>query len=299
MSERTDPTILGNDVPRGADFDEATAEPAVIRAEIYETRERLGETIEEIGERLNPNRLKEQVKENIRDATIGRVENMAQNAVERVSETRRTLTNTIRENPIPSAMVGIGLGWLLWNQRRQGSFGTTSRYAAGTGRSRGFASAGSAAVGGTEFAGPYAEPSAAFGATGGISAQSGGIGETVKESVKDTAGQLADRAQNVAGTVAEQTRIQTRRVEDQFYESPLAIGAATLALGVAAGLAIPATRQEAQLVGDARDKLVDRVRNVARETADKVQNVAERVMDEASTTGREAAREEGLVAGSG
>jgi hypothetical protein len=120
MVER-DPTILGNDAPRGED-------PAVIRAEIHETRERMGETIEEIGERLNPNRLKEQVKDNIRDATIGRVENMATNAVERVNETRRTFTNTIRENPIPAAMVGIGLGWLIWNQRRQSSFSGTTRY---------------------------------------------------------------------------------------------------------------------------------------------------------------------------
>src|SRR3712207_7251796 len=119
MSER-DPTIIGNDAPRGED-------PAVIRAEIHETRERLGETIEEIGERLNPNRLKEQVKENIRDATIGRVETMASQAVERVSETRRTFVNTIRENPIPAAMVGVGLGWLFWNQRTQGSYAGTRR----------------------------------------------------------------------------------------------------------------------------------------------------------------------------
>jgi hypothetical protein len=108
--------------------------------------------------------------------------------------------------------------------------------------------------------------------------------------VKETAGQLADRAQNVAGNVAQQTRTQTRRVQEQFTENPLAIGTATLALGLAAGLSVPATRKEAELVGDARDRLVDRVRNVARETKDKVQHVAERAMNEAET----AARDEGL-----
>src|SRR3712207_6022224 len=159
MSER-DPTIIGNDAPRGED-------PAVIRAEIHETRERLGETIEEIGERLNPNRLKEQVKENIRDATIGRVETMATNAVERVNETRRTFTNTIRENPIPAAMVGVGLAWLFWNRRQeQGWSGSSARYEAGSRGTRGGVSGRVSATGGTEFAGPYAEPSAAFGASG-------------------------------------------------------------------------------------------------------------------------------------
>ena len=131
MVER-DPTILGNDVPRS----EGTGDPAVIRAEIHETRERMGETIEEIGERLNPNRLKEQVKENIRDATIGRVETMAQSAVDRVSETRRTFTNTIRENPIPAALVGVGLGWLIWNGRQQGASVGSSRYAGRSARTR-------------------------------------------------------------------------------------------------------------------------------------------------------------------
>jgi hypothetical protein len=281
MVERTDPTILGNDVPIGAGPPEpVTEDPAAIRAEIRETRERMGETIEEIGERLNPNRLKEQVKENIRDATIGRVENMATNAVERVNETRRTLTNTIRENPIPAALVGIGLGWIWWNQRQQGSLSGSSRYSSKAGRAR--VDVTRSYPPGTEFSGPYAEPSAAYGSTQGLAPEGGGIAETVK----DTAGQLADRAQNVAGTVAQQTRTQTRRVQEQFYDNPLAIGTATLALGLATGLAVPATRKEAELVGDARDRLVDRVRNVARETADKVQNVAERVIDETEPTGR-------------
>jgi len=276
MSERTDPTILGNDVPRGpADRDEGTTDPGAIRAEIRETRERMGDTIEEIGERLNPNRLKEQVKDNIRDATIGRVDTMAQNVVDRAQETRRAVTNTIRENPIPAAMVGIGLGWLFWNSRQQRASGRGPRYTSRPGRDFIDVSA-SRDIRGTEFSGPYAEPSAAFASAEVGPERAGGIGENVKEK----ADELADRAQSVAGTVAEQTRTQTRRVQEQFYENPLAIGTATLALGLAAGLAAPATRREAQLVGDARDKLVDRVRNVARETGEKVQHVADRVVDE-------------------
>jgi gas vesicle protein len=287
MAEGTDPTILGNDVQvGGADRGEGTAKPAIIRAEIRETRERMGDTIEEIGERLNPERLKEQVKDGIRDATTGRVKTMAQNAADRVNEARQSITNTIRENPIPAAMVGVGLGWLIWGGRQQGASGSGSRYAARARRGLSDVSLGGSAEG-TEFSGPYAEPSAAFAA----SERGGGIGESVKE----TAGELADRAQNVAGTVAEQTRTQSRRVQEQFFENPLAIGTATLALGLAAGLAVPATRKEAELVGDARDKLVDRVRNVARETSEKVQQVAERVVDEVQVTGRQAGQEQGLA----
>src|SRR5918992_5511475 len=125
--ERTDPTILGNDAPITSRAD-GPPETTIIRAEIRETRERMGETIEEIGERLNPNRLKAQVKEDIREATIGRVENAARNTVERVSEAPRSIANVMRENPIPAAMIGIGLGWLLFNRRERNGSTASYRY---------------------------------------------------------------------------------------------------------------------------------------------------------------------------
>jgi len=109
------------------------------------------------------------------------------------------------------------------------------------------------------------------------------------------AGQLADRAQAAIGTATEQTRVQVRRVEDQYYENPLAVGAAAVALGLVAGLAIPETRKEVELMGEARDQLADKVRQAAEETKPKVQHVAERVLDQAQTTAKEAARQEGLA----
>src|ERR671939_285741 len=124
MAERTDESMRGDERPLGRAEDAADAETAAIRAEIRDTRERMGDTIEEIGERLNPRHLKEQVKHDIREATIGRVENMAQSTADRVSQTRRTITDTVRENPIPAAMIGIGLGWLIWSGRAQGRQGS-------------------------------------------------------------------------------------------------------------------------------------------------------------------------------
>src|SRR5687768_14763010 len=90
---------------------------AAIRDDIERTRDRMGDTIEALGERLNPARIKQQVKENIREATIGKVQNMANNAKHRVEEGGRGLVATIRENPIPAAMIVGGLGWLLFARR--------------------------------------------------------------------------------------------------------------------------------------------------------------------------------------
>jgi ElaB/YqjD/DUF883 family membrane-anchored ribosome-binding protein len=280
--------------------DEHTPEPAAIRAGIRETRERLGDTLEALGERLNPHHITDRIKHDIRDATIGRVEHMARHAADRVHETRSSMMDTIRENPIPAAMVGIGLGWLFMNRRRTDGHASSGRDlyaahrqprvdaydtgaygAAGTYDSRYYA-------GGAAYAGGPAYPARDH------DADAPGAVDRARERAQETAHAVADRTQQAAHTVAQQTRTQVRRVEDRFEEQPLVVGAATLALGLAAGLALPVSDREVQLMGDARDRLVDRVRDVAEETAGKVQHVASRVMDEAQTTARDASRDEGL-----
>jgi ElaB/YqjD/DUF883 family membrane-anchored ribosome-binding protein len=107
-------------------------------------------------------------------------------------------------------------------------------------------------------------------------------------------GEVADRAQEMAHNVADQTRRKARRAEDQFRENPLAMGAAAVALGMAAGLAIPETSKESELMGDARDRIAGKVREAASGTKDKVEQVVERVADQAQTTAKTSAREEGL-----
>jgi ElaB/YqjD/DUF883 family membrane-anchored ribosome-binding protein len=323
MAERNDELAYGGVIPPapverlGADADAgasgaADADPAAMRAEIRETRARVGETLEAIGERLNPQHIKAQVRDNIRDATIGRVQHMAHSAVDRVNETRSNIVDTIRENPIPAAMIGIGLGWLFINGRRQGGASYGGASYGGASADRYDARYNVRYAGEPRAYAGYPYGSDQYGAGGSAGQGEGAIDRArerageVGRDVRDTAGQLVDRAQHAAGaigeraqevasTVADRTRYQARRVEDRFYETPLVAGAATLALGLAAGLAIPATEREVALMGDARDRLVDRAREVAQETTEKVQHVAGRVMDEVKTTGAEAARSEGLT----
>ena len=77
-----------------------TAPSETIRAGIMETRERITHDLDEIGERLNPQHIKEELKEGIREATIGRVENMARQAGERLNDGANGIVQTIRSNPI-------------------------------------------------------------------------------------------------------------------------------------------------------------------------------------------------------
>lgn len=114
----------------------------------------------------------------------------------------------------------------------------------------------------------------------------------LKHRAQEVVGQTADRASHVASTVSSQAKEQAWRVEDRFQETPLAISAVTFALGLAAGMAIPPTEREVKLMGDTRDRVVDRASDAARETTDKVQQVATRVMDETRSTTSAAGREQ-------
>lgn len=96
-------------------------DPGAIRAEISETRERISQDLDEIGERLNPHNVKADIKDGIREATIGRVEEMARQAGERLSGAGSGIVQTIRDNPLPAAVAGIGLLWLFTNRDRNSS----------------------------------------------------------------------------------------------------------------------------------------------------------------------------------
>ena len=298
------------------------ANTAFLRAEIRETRERMSETLDELGNRLNPNRLKAQVKENIREATVGRVETMARNAADRVNETGHGFVGRIRENPIPAAMIGIGLGWLLFGGRRDEETVWDRSYVTGGNWD------GTAYVGDISATTPrLAQDDAAGGIGESVSREPGvvdrvkervsGIGETVRdttsgvaysarehvsdvgERVGETASTLADRTRHIAHNVSDGTRHRMHMATDRFDqtldENPVAIGMVALAVGMAAGLAIPESRREREMMGQYRDQLVDRVRETVDETRERVQNVAERVVEETKEVAREAVKDEGLI----
>jgi hypothetical protein len=302
---------------RGADADESTQATGEIRAEIEQTRAEMGETIDAIQERLRPDHLKEQVKEQIkeqfeeakhmvREATIGKVEDMVRTTGETINEARYTVMDTIRDNPIPAALVGIGLGWLYVNRRRTPSYSSNRYYNQyGPRGNQGYY----ASQGAYTESGRYGQSQRGVGETISDAASkaqervgdiAGKAQETVGNMVdqaQETAGNIVDQAQETAGNIAYQARHQAQRAEDRFQyqlrENPLAIGALAIALGAAVGLAVPETQVEHEFMGEARDKLVDKAQDVARDTMDKVQRVAGDVMEEAQTAVRERIQENG------
>ena len=118
--------------------------------DIERTRNEMGEIVNALEERLSPAHLKEQmadlkdsaleqvqdvkerlkadvrqevetVKNEVRAATIGRVEHMVERASDNVRYAGTTVAGSVRDNPIPYAMIGLGVGWLIASSRRRAS----------------------------------------------------------------------------------------------------------------------------------------------------------------------------------
>ena len=75
-----------------------------IRAEIEQTREDLSETVNAIQDRLQPSTLASNAVESVKDAARERFHDIAN------TET----VQYVRANPMPTAMIGIGLAGLAW-----------------------------------------------------------------------------------------------------------------------------------------------------------------------------------------
>ena len=288
---------IPNELTRALEDGESS--PDSIRVEIARTRERLDETVEALGAQLNPTNLKQRVKDGVREATIGRVQQMASNTKDRIAETGRSLADTIRENPLPAAMAAAGIGWLLLSSRNERPR-TTTRYMDGepdefaipdeSYHSTGVrARARNVADNVAEKAHDIGERAQEVTQRAVQSAKE--TGERVVQKARETGQRIGDRTDDALVRVRRTARSTAERVETQYEESPMGIGAVALALGLAIGFSVPSSRKETELMGDARDRLMDRTRERIADTTEKVERVVQKALPEVKEVVREAARD--------
>jgi ElaB/YqjD/DUF883 family membrane-anchored ribosome-binding protein len=266
---------VASDSERGLSSDE-------IRADIEQTRERLGQTVETLGAQLNPSHLAQRVKDSVREATIGRVQDMATRAKENVAESGRGIANVIRENPVQAAIVAAGIGWMLMKNRDRDS---GQRY--GYDRDYDYRDRGE----------PNVAQRAMSGASSVVEDAASGVKEIahdVAEKAQDVAHDVSERAKSATDRVTYKTRSTMRQIEDRYQDSPIALGAFAVAAGLAIGFSMPTSRKEAQIMGGVRDELVDKAKEQLAETTEKVENVVDRAAPQVRNVVRDAAREEGF-----
>ena len=278
------------------DFEVATAEA---REEIELTRTEMTSTIEAIQDKLDPELLSEQAKDAahdvtdyaireakeagreiidhaltqareavrditgqaklaLREATIGKVESMAQSANDTAGGLRQSAMETIKANPMPAALVGLGIGWMLLN-RPSGSSSLSSV---------------SKMHGGSVV--KQVQDSASD-----VVDQVHGAAEDVMAQVQDTGGQIVDQAQEQA------SRAKTF-LQRQLDDNPLIVAAVAVAVGgMLAGTVGPTSRED-QLLGEARDRVMEAAQEVTSSTAQKVGRVVDQAQSAATDEARQA-----------
>jgi ElaB/YqjD/DUF883 family membrane-anchored ribosome-binding protein len=320
--------------PPETPYSAAGKDPEQIRADIARTRAELGDTIDRLQERLNPRRLRDEAQDAVREATIGRAKQMAEKAGHRARGFRDVAMDTIRQNPIPAAMVALGLGWLIVEGPGRGREVRTYDVAYGPPVHRAeeyprISRPTRVTVGGEHHAerGESMTEEARRRATE-ASGEVRERAERLADQARETAERVGEQARETVGQVQEQTRDtmeQVRstashaiaegqeqlehvasRAQEQFQrvqgrasrlmdESPLAVGAIALAAGALVGLAIPETPQEDRLLGESRDKLMDRAREQVEDTAQRVREVASEAGQAAQEAAEGKAKEQGLT----
>jgi uncharacterized protein YjbJ (UPF0337 family) len=84
-----------------------------IKADIEQTRAEMGAKIDRLQQKLDPSRLKEQAQETVRDFVSESRAAMMDYVRENRQELTSSMMNAIKQNPVPTALIGLGLGWLI------------------------------------------------------------------------------------------------------------------------------------------------------------------------------------------
>jgi Protein of unknown function (DUF3618) len=267
--------------------------------DIEETREEMTGTVEEIGDRLDPSNIVENAKETVKAATVGKVEDMAQSAeqmageaTETVREVSSSMIDTITRNPIPAAMVGLGIGWLVMSNR---SNQNGSQWRSGSQGYRSGAHAyrsGSDYGAGSEYGSQYRSGSQQGSDGSGVLEQAqrrvGSIASDAQQTVDKATGEMSRMADEVPYQVRAQADQLGRTASEMYNSNPLAVGAIAVAVGTAIGLALPATQFERRTVGQPVSEAMSRAGEVATEKLGEVEDQARELEEQAREEDRQA-----------
>jgi len=253
--------------------DIADRRPEEIQAEIERTRGHLNQTLSAIENRLNPSELFDQGVDYLRH-----------------SGAREYVVNlgaAARQDPLPLALVGVGLAWLMISGRdgsrvdrvRVGSPGPSVDEVRSGVRDTvsGVRDTVSGAVAGVKDVVANVRDKVSN-VRDKVSSVRGSASRTTQR-ISDTTqriGQTAQAARDKAGQMGSVAREQADRVRSGFdrlvNEQPLALGAIGLAVGAVLAASAPRTRQEDRLMGDASDRIKDEVKQAGEEQLDRVQS---------------------------
>ena len=251
-----------------------------------------------------------------------RYEQMGDYPTDRRRQTASTVADSLRSNPLPLALLTLGIGWLLlstgepssarraynWAERRTAR--PRHRAAESLTRARHRAEEGWDEVAhrsaeqfehwrhrGEEYADEARMRAAAYRSGGrGRTPRQGRFAEDYRERLEAQRQRLAERGGSYAGDIRSSAGSMTGSLGELIEDHPITAGLMGLALGAALGAALPHSRYEDEALGDYSDEVMRRGRSSGRSVAERARNVAEAAADAGVDAAREGARETGETA---
>jgi len=244
-------------------------QPERIESEIAHTRAEVSSTIDAIQRKLTPGQLMDQAVDYFRSSAP--------------SDFGANLSRSIRDNPIPVALVGVGIAWLMmsgqaaktrWSPRNELSESMSTEGSAESGVNR---AASAAADAGRKVKDRMSE----------MTSRAGDMMTGARERISATAGDTRMRVSELSARTREQVYRTRGTLTHVLEEQPLVVGAIGLAVGAVLGASLPSTRREDELMGGTRDAMMHSARDAVGEQAEALKESAQRI---AETAGQEAGR---------
>lgn len=226
-----------------------------IRRSIEHTRSQLDETVDTLEARLAPRKLMNQALDRIR----GRGDDLG-----------GRIGDTVRDHPLPLALVAVGMGWLILDEVR-GRSGSSRR-------SRHEIEAGTQ------------EPAEGRRGPYGPDAVNQ---EDPDWEFSSRKARVKAKARNLRHKAGGATR-GARKVQGRFSrfidENPLAVGAIAFGLGLASAMSVPPSEREARLAGRASERVKERAKEMGREVRGDLEEVGREASERATRVAEDAAR---------
>jgi ElaB/YqjD/DUF883 family membrane-anchored ribosome-binding protein len=251
----------------GGHGDNGERRPEEIQAEIARTRAEMDGTLYAIEQRLTPGQLMDQGIDYLRHS----------GANEFVSN----LGGAVKQNPVPVALMGIGLAWMMALGRQPAqheSSWSSSRLAE---RARGAVDSLRGSAQGMQSSTQSTMESVRDSAQS-MKDRMSGTAQSAMESMSSTAEAARRRASDLGHAAGDQMQRARSQLDYMIQEHPLVIGAIGLAVGALLGAAAPRTRQEDELMGGARDRMMDRAAEAGKSQMEKVEQAASAAKDAAT-----------------
>src|SRR4051812_45822405 len=94
-----------------------SAQPEAIRSQIDETRHRMDETIDALGQRFSGRHIVDEALHFVRSQTEkGNMSQFKNKIKDSASSAAQSVTDTVKSNPMPLVLVGAGIAWYLYSR---------------------------------------------------------------------------------------------------------------------------------------------------------------------------------------